>query len=51
MLTASYFRSQARKCRALADATMDERTAQTLRAMALEYGHKAKFLETQEKPE
>jgi hypothetical protein len=44
MTTASYFRSQAQKCRTLADATVDDRTAKVLRQMALEFEHKAEFL-------
>ena len=51
MPTASYLRQQARRCRDLADATMDQPAARTLREMAAQYEEEARQAEAVERPE
>ncbi len=42
--------TKARRCRVLASSTLDERTAKTLREMALEYEQRAQLLAAKQKP-
>jgi hypothetical protein len=51
MPSASYLRQQARRCRDLADGTMDQEAARTLRGMAAQYEEEAEQAEEAERPE
>jgi len=51
MPSASYLRQQAKRCRDLADATMDRQAARTLREIAAQYDAEAEQAEEAERPE
>jgi hypothetical protein len=51
MPSADHSRQQARRCRELANATMDRGAAKTLRQMAEQYEEEARLAEESERPE